>query len=128
MKYLLILATILCTGFYVGEANGDEQKAPSRRVIQAPNPKFTRPAPQRPQIQGKQQWQQRSVQQPKGETKHSFGFYNYNYYRPVNPHFRYYRVPSYYPPVIIQPPVVIQPQPMPIYPAPFHGFFFQFRW
>ena len=113
---------------YVGEANGDEPKAPSRRVIQAPNPKFTRPAPQRPQIQGKQQWQQRSVQQPKVETKHSFGFYNYNYYRPVNPHFRYYRVPSYYPPVIIQPPVVIQPQPMPIYPAPFHGFFFQFRW
>lgn len=128
MKYLLILATLLCTGFYVGEANGDEPKAPSRRVIQAPNPKFTRPAPQRPQIQGKQQWQQRSVQQPKVETKHSFGFYNYNYYRPVNPHFRYYRVPSYYPPVIIQPPVVIQPQPMPIYPAPFHGFFFQFRW
>ena len=128
MKYLLILATLLYTGFYVGEANGDEPKAPSLRVIQAPNPKFTRPAPQRPQIQGKQQWQQRSVQQPKVETKHSFGFYNYNYYRPVNPHFRYYRVPSYYPPVIIQPPVVIQPQPMPIYPAPFHGFFFQFRW
>ena len=128
MKYLLILATLLCTGFYVGEANGDEPKAPARRVIQAPNPKFTRPAPQRPQIQGKQQWQQRSVQQPKVETKHSFCFYNYNYYRPVNPHFRYYRVPSYYPPVIIQPPVVIQPQPMPIYPAPFHGFFFQFRW
>ena len=128
MKYLLILATLLCTGFYVGEANGDEPKAPSRRVIQAPNPKFTRPAPQRPQIQGKQQWQQRSVQQPKVETKHSFGFDKYNYYRPVNPHFRYYRVPSYYPPVIIQPPVVIQPQPMPIYPAPFHGFFFQFRW
>ena len=128
MKYLLILATLICTGFYVGEANGDEPKAPSRRVIQAPTPKFTRPAPQRPQIQGKQQWQQRSVQQPKVETKHSFGFYNYNYYRPVNPHFRYYRVPSYYPPVIIQPPVVIQPQPMPIYPAPFHGFFFQFRW
>ena len=127
MKYLLILATLLCTGFYVGEANGDEPKAPSRRVIQAPNPKFTRPAPQRPQIQGKQQWQQRSVQQPKVETKHSFGFYNYNYYRPVNPHFRYYRVPSYYPPVIIQPPVVIQPQPMPVYPGPFHGFFFHFR-
>ena len=128
MKYLLILATLLCTGFYVGEANGDEPKAPSRRVIQAPNPKFTRPAPQRPQIQGKQQWQQPSTPRPKVETKHSFGFYNYNYYRPVNPHFRYYRVPSYYPPVIIQPPVVIQPQPMPIYPAPFHGFFFQFRW
>ena len=126
MKYLLILATLLCTGFYVGEANGDEPAAPSRRVIQTPNSKFTRPTPQRPQIQGKQQWQKPQPQQPKVETKHSFGFYNY--YRPVNPHFRYYRVPSYYPPVIVQPPVIIQPQPMPIYPAPFHGFFFQFRW
>jgi hypothetical protein len=86
---------------------------------------------QRPQGFGKQQWQkpqpQPQPQRPKVETRHSFGFYNYyNYYRPVNPHFRYYRVPSYYPPVIIQPPVVVQPQP--IYPSPFHGFFFQFRW
>ena len=129
MKYLTLFVTALfLASTYVGEANGDEPKAPSRRVIQAPNPKFTRPAPQRPQIQGKQQWQQPSTQRPKVETKHSFGFYNYNYYRPVNPHFRYYRVPSYYPPVIVQPPVIIQPQPMPIYPAPFHGFFFQFRW
>ena len=129
MKYLTLFVTALfLVSTYVGEANGDEPKAPSRRVIQAPNPKFTRPAPQRPQIQGKQQWQQPSTQQPKVESKHSFGFYNYNYYRPVNPHFRHYRVPSYYPPVIVQPPVIIQPQPMPIYPAPFHGFFFQFRW
>ena len=126
IKYL---ASLLCLLFVPLSVSAEQ---PTRKVIQAPrvqpNPKFTRPAPQRPQIQGKQQWQQRSVQQPKVETKHSFGFYNYNYYRPVNPHFRYYRVPSYYPPVIIQPPVVIQPQPMPIYPAPFHGFFFQFRW
>ena len=127
MKYLILFVTALfLASTYVGEANGDEPKAPSRRVIQAPNPKFTRPEPQRPQIQGKQQWQKPQTQQPRVETKHSFGFYNY--YRPVNPHFRYYRVPSYYPPVIIQPPVVIQPQPMPVYPAPFHGFFFQFRW
>jgi len=127
MKYLTLFVTALfLASTYVGEANGDEPKAPSRRVIQVPNPKFTRPAPQRPQIQGKQQWQKPQTQQPRVETKHSFGFYNY--YRPVNPHFRYYRVPSYYPPVIIQPPVVIQPQPMPVYPAPFHGFFFQFRW
>ena len=126
MKYLILFVTALfLASTYVGEANGDEPKAPSRRVIQAPNPKFTRPAPQRPQIQGKQQWQKPQTQQPRVETKHSFGFYNY--YRPVNPHFRYYRVPSYYPPVIVQPPVIIQPQPMPVYPAPFHGFFFHFR-
>ncbi len=109
---------------------------PQRKVIQAPQkpqvvrsqPRdFTRPPNARPTIPGKQQWQrpQNQPQQPRVETKHSFGFYNY--YRPVNPHFRYYRVPSYYPPVIVQPPVVIQPQPMPIYPGPFHGFFFHFR-
>ena len=127
MKYLTITIAFLFLGsVYTSEVNGDELKAPSQRVIQTPNSKFTRPTPQRPQIQGKQQWQKPQPQQPKVETKHSFGFYNY--YRPVNPHFRYYRVPSYYPPVIVQPPVIIQPQPMPIYPAPFHGFFFQFRW
>ena len=127
MKYL---PALLCLLFVPLSANADE---PQRKVIKPPQvirnqPRdFTRPPTARPTIPGKQQWQQPQTQpqQPRVETKHSFGFYNYNYYRP-NPHFRYYRVPSYYPPVIIQPPVVIQPQP--IYPAPFHGFFFQFRW
>lgn len=128
MKYL---STLICLLFVPLSVNADQ---PERKVISAPQvvrsqPRdFTRPPTARPTIPGKQQWQkpQPQPQQPKVETKHSFGFYNY--YRPVNPHFRYYRVPSYYPPVIIQPPVVIQPQPMPIYPGPFHGFFFQFRW
>ena len=128
MKYL---ASLLCLLFVPLSANADQ---PERKVIKPPQVvrsqprEFTRPPAARPTIPGKQQWQkpQPQPQQPKVETKHSFGFYNY--YRPVNPHFRYYRVPSYYPPVIIQPPVVIQPQPMPIYPGPFHGFFFQFRW
>ena len=108
---------------------------PQRKVIQAPQKpqvvrnqprEFTRPPTARPTIPGKQQWQkpQQQPEQPKVQPKHSFGFYNY--YRP-NPHFRYYRAPAYYPPVIVQPPVIIQPQPMPIYPAPFHGFFFHFR-
>ena len=127
MKYL---ASLLCLLFVPLSANADQ---PERKVIKPPQvvrsqPRnFTRPPTARPTIPGKQQWQkpQTQPQQPRVETKHSFGFYNY--YRPVNPHFRYYRVPSYYPPVIIQPPVVIQPQPMPVYPAPFHGFFFQFR-
>jgi len=126
MKYL---PALLCLLFVPLSANADE---PQRKVIKPPQvirnqPRdFTRPPTARPTIPGKQQWQkpQTQPQQPRVETRHSFGFYNY--YRPVNPHFRYYRVPSYYPPVIIQPPVVIQPQP--IYPAPFHGFFFQFRW
>ena len=127
MKYL---ASLLCLLFIPLSANADQ---PERKVVKPPQvvrnqPRdFTRPPAARPTIPGKQQWQkpQTQPQQPRVETKHSFGFYNY--YRPVNPHFRYYRVPSYYPPVIIQPPVVIQPQPMPVYPAPFHGFFFQFR-
>ena len=108
---------------------------PQRKVIQAPQKpqvvrnqprEFTRPPTARPTSPGKQQWQkpQQQPEQPKVQPKHSFGFYNY--YRP-NPHFRYYRAPAYYPPVIVQPPVIIQPQPMPIYPAPFHGFFFHFR-
>ena len=128
MKYL---ASLLCLLFVPLSASADQ---PERKVIKPPQvvrsqPRnFTRPPTARPTIPGKQQWQkpQTQPQQPRVETKHSFGFYNY--YRPVNPHFSYYRVPSYYPPVIIQPPVVIQPQPMPIYPGPFHGFFFQFRW
>ena len=128
MKYL---ASLLCLLFVPLSASADQ---PERKVIKPPQvvrsqPRnFTRPPTARPTIPGKQQWQkpQTQPQQPRVETKHSFGFYNY--YRPVNPHFRYYRVPSYYPPVIIQPPVGIQPQPMPIYPGPFHGFFFQFRW
>ena len=128
MKYL---ASLLCLLFVPLSASADQ---PERKVIKPPQvvrsqPRnFTRPPTARPTIPGKQQWQkpQTQPQQPRVETKHSFGFYNY--YRPVNPHFRYYRVPAYYPPVIIQPPVVIQPQPMPIYPGPFHGFFFQFRW
>ena len=128
MKYL---SALLCLLFIPLSVNADQ---PERKVIKPPQVvrsqprEFTRPPTARPTIPGKQQWQkpQTQPQQPRVETKHSFGFYNY--YRPVNPHFRYYRVPSYYPPVIIQPPVVIQPQPMPIYPGPFHGFFFQFRW
>ena len=128
MKYL---ASLLCLLFVPLSANADQ---PERKVIKPPQvvrsqPRdFTRPPTARPTIPGKQQWQkpQPQPQQPKVETKHSFGFYNY--YRPVNPHFRYYRVPSYYPPVIIQPPVVIQHQPMPVYPGQFHGFFFQLRW
>jgi|TARA_R110002020_G_scaffold13822_1_gene49416 hypothetical protein len=149
MKYLMLIATALfVVSGYVGEANGDEPKAPSRKVIQAPrvqvpNPKFTRPSTQRPSVQkplpkgfgvpiqrpqgfGKQEWQkpQQPIpqQQPRVQTRHSFGVYNYYYYTP-NPYFnRYYRVPAY------RPPVIIQPQPIPVYPAPFHGFFFQFRW
>ena len=122
MKYLLTVLMLVST---ISVANADQ---PERKVVSPPSVvrsqsrDFTRP-----QIPGKQQWQKpQQPQQPKVEKKHSFGFYNY-YYTP-NPYFnRYYRVPTYRPPVIIQPPVIVQPQPMPIYPGPFHGFFFHFR-
>lgn len=128
MKNFILLMSIFA--FTVPTAIADP---PERKVIKPPQVvrsqprEFTRPPAARHTIPGKQEWQrpQPQPQQPRVESKHSFGFYNY--YRPVNPHFRYYRVPSYYPPVIIQPPVVIQPQPMPVYPGPFHGFFFHFR-
>ncbi len=128
MKKLILFMSIFA--FTVPAAFAEP---PQRKVIKPPQVvrsqprEFTRPPAARPTIPGKQEWQrpQPQPQQPRVESKHSFGFYNY--YRPVNPHFRYYRVPSYYPPVIIQPPVVIQPQPMPVYPGPFHGFFFHFR-
>jgi hypothetical protein len=156
MKKLILFMSIFAFTVPAAIAEPPQRKVvkpPNRpEVVRSQPRQFTRPAPQRPQspntakpaqdakplpkgfgvpIQrpqgfGKQQWQkpqpQPQTQRPKVETRHSFGFYNYyNYYRPVNPHFRYYRAPSYYPPVIIQ------PQPMPIYPGPFHGFFFQFR-
>lgn len=146
MKYLMLIATALfVVSSYVGEANGDEPKAPSRKVVQAPkvqvpNPKFTRPSTrpstqrplpkgfgvpiQRPPGFGKQQWQKPQQQPPQQQLRvqprHNLSIYNY--YTPVNPYFRYYRVPVY------RQPVIIQPQPFPVYPAPFHGFFFQFRW
>ena len=101
MKYLLILATLLCTGFYVGEANGDEPKAPSRNVIKPPTtarpqssqqrrvvtpPTTARPPtavkPQLPQgfgrpIQrpagfGKQEWQKPQQQQQQVRPSHNY--------------------------------------------------------
>tara|TARA_Y100001938_G_scaffold93316_1_gene127937 strand:+ start:597 stop:980 length:384 start_codon:yes stop_codon:yes gene_type:complete len=122
MKYLLTVLMLVST---ISVANADQ---PERKVVSPPSVVRSQPRDfTRPQIPGKQQWQKpQQPQQPKVEKKHSFGFYNY-YYTP-NPYFnRYYRVPTYRPPVIIQPPVIVQPQPMPIYPGPFHGFFFHFR-
>ena len=103
-----------------------EVDASMTRTDQRPLPKGFGVPIQRPQGFGKQEWQkpQQPIpqQQSRVQTRHSFGVYNYYYYTP-NPYFnRYYRVPAY------RPPVIIQPQPVPIYPAPFHGFFFQFRW
>ena len=94
--FLLLALTLTTSLCYANDV-------PKRKVITAPKPQakelprgFGVPI-QRPQGFGKQQWQQPQPrpQQPKVETRHSFGWYNY--YRPVNPYFRYYRVPAYQP-------------------------------
>ena len=159
MKYLLILATLLCTGFYVGEANGDEPKAPSRKVIKPPatarpqssqerrvvtppntaRPQlpqgFRRPI-QRPQGFGKQEWQKPQQQKPQQQQvrpSHNYRHGSIIIGRPYVHPFNYPSVETRYHPAhgfyrVYHPPVIIQPQPMPVYPAPFHSFFFQFRW
>ena len=159
MKYLLILATLLCTGFYVGEANGDEPKAPSRKVIKPPTtarpqssqerrvvtpPNTARPQLpqgfgrpiQRPMGFGKQEWQKPQQQKPQQQQvrpSHNYRHGSIIIGRPYVHPFNYPSVETRYHPVygfyrMYHPPVIIQPQPVPVYPAPFHSFFFQFRW
>ena len=161
MKYLTLIITSLLLGLtYVGEANGDELKTPSRKVIKPPTtarpqssqqrrvvtpPTTTRPPtavkPQLPQgfgrpIQrpagfGKQEWQKPQQQQvrPSHNYRHGSIIIGRPYVHPFN----YPSVETRYHPIygfyrVYHPPVIMQPQPMPVYPAPFHSFFFQFRW
>ena len=103
---------------------------------------FGRPI-QRPMGFGKQEWQKPQQQKPQQQQVRPSHNYRHGsiiigrpYVHPFNypsvetrfhPIHGFYR--TYHPPVInpyYGPPVVIQPQP--IYPAPFHTFFFQFRW
>ena len=97
---------------------------------------FGRPI-QRPAGFGKQEWQKPQQQQqqvrPSHNYRHGSIIIGRPYVHPFNypsvetrfhPIHGFYRV--YHPPVY-GPPVIVQPQPMPVYPAPFHGFFFQFR-
>ena len=128
MKYLLILATLLCTGFYVGEANGDEPKAPSRNVIKPPitarpqssqqrrvvtPPTTARPPaavkPQLPQgfgrpIQrpagfGKQEWQKPQQQQQQVKPSHNYRHGSIIIGRPYVHPFNYPSVETRYHPI-----------------------------
>ena len=96
---------------------------------------FGRPI-QRPPGFGKQEWQKPQVQQPRVQPRSSRIYvrpYVHPFYYPsVETRFDirhgFYR--TYHPPVInpyYGPPVIVQPQPVPIYPAPYGIFFFQFR-
>lgn len=122
------LATLLCLFFAPLSVDAEQ---PQRKVIKPPVVKsvprdFTRPQVRKPAGFGKQEWQ-RPQQQPQVKPSQNYRHGSIIIGRPyVNPY--YYRM--YRPPVIHHyygPPVIIQPQPMPIYPMPFQGFFFNFR-
>ena len=160
MKYLALIITCLFMGtVYVGEANGDEPKAPSRKVIKPPTtarpqssqerrvatpPNTARPQLpqgfgrpiQRPMGFGKQEWQKPQQQKPQQQQvrpSHNYRHGSIIIGRPYVHPFNYPSVETRYHPVygfyrMYHPPVIIQPQQVPVYPAPFHSFFFQFRW
>ena len=147
MKYLILIITSLLLGLtYVGEANGDELKTPSRKVIKPPTTArpqlpqgFGRPI-QRPMGFGKQEWQKPQQQKPQQQQQvrpsHNYRHGSIIIGRPYVHPFNYPSVETRFHPIhgfyrVYHPPVVnpyYNPQPFPVYPAPFHGFFFQFRW
>jgi len=123
------------------------QSPQQRRVVSPPTtvrpqlPQgFGRPI-QKPAGFGKQEWQKPQQQKPQQQQVRPSHNYRHGsiiigrpYVHPFNypsvetrfhPMYGFYR--TYHPPVY-GPPVIIQPQPVPVYPGPFHGFFFQFRW
>ena len=157
MKYLTIAIACLFLGLvYVGEANGDELKTTPRKVIKPPTTArpqssqerrvVTPPATARPQLPqgfgrpiqrpmgfGKQEWQKPQQQQQQVRPSHNYRHGSIIIGRPYVHPFNYPSVETRYHPIhgfyrVYHPPVIIQPQPFPVYPAPFHGFFFQFRW
>ena len=147
MKYLILIITSLLLGLtYVGEANCDELKTPSRKVIKPPTTArpqlpqgFGRPI-QRPMGFGKQEWQKPQQQKPQQQQQvrpsHNYRHGSIIIGRPYVHPFNYPSVETRFHPIhgfyrVYHPPVVnpyYNPQPFPVYPAPFHGFFFQFRW
>ena len=153
MKKLLIILTVL---MITGTVKAQEKQV-ERKVIKAPTtarpqssqqrrvvtpPTTARPPtavkPQLPQgfgrpIQkpagfGKQEWQKPQQQQVR--PSHNYRYRSIIIGRPYVHPFNYPSVETRYHPIhgfyrVYHPPVIIQPQP--IYPAPFQGFYFQFR-
>ena len=118
------------------------QSSQERRVVTPPataRPQlpqgFGRPI-QRPMGFGKQEWQKPQQQKPQQQQvrpSHNYRHGSIIIGRPYVHPFNYPSVETRYHPIhgfyrVYHPPVIIQPQPFPVYPAPFHGFFFQFRW
>ena len=126
MKYLALLSVLFIP--LLAEAqpcDAQAQVAQQRKVIKPPvNLAGQKRIPQRPQIPGKQDWQKPQMQQPQVRPNHMQNriIIGNQYY--VHPY--YYRM--YRPPMIYNyygPPVIIHPQP--VYPQPFSGLFFHFR-
>ena len=151
-KLLIILTVLMITGTVKAQEKQVERKvikAPTtarpqssqqRRVVTPPTTArppttvkpqlpqgFGRPI-QRPMGFGKQEWQQPQQQQirPSHNYRHGSIIIGRPYVHP----FYYPSVETRYHPIhgfyrVYHSPVIIQPQP--IYPAPFQGFYFQFR-
>ena len=121
------------------------QSSQERRVVTPPataRPQlpqgFGRPI-QRPMGFGKQEWQKPQQQKPQQQQvrpSHNYRHGSIIIGRPYVHPFNYPSVETRYHPIhgfyrVYHPPVVnpyYNPHPFPVYPAPFHGFFFQFRW
>jgi hypothetical protein len=121
------------------------QSSQERRVVTPPatvRPQlpqgFGRPI-QKPAGFGKQEWQKPQQQKPQQQQvrpSHNYRHGSIIIGRPYVHPFNYPSVETRYHPIhgfyrVYHPPVVnpyYNPQPFPVYPAPFHGFFFQFRW
>ena len=127
-KVLGFLLAILMT---CSVANAQEKKVikpPTTTRSQLPQG-FGRPI-QRPMGFGKQEWQQPQQQQIK--PSHNYRYGNIIIGRPYVHPFNYPSVETRYHPIhgfyrVYHPPVIMQPQPVPVYPMPFSGFYFQFR-
>ena len=119
------------------------QSSQERRVVTPPatvRPQlpqgFGRPI-QKPAGFGKQEWQKpQQPQQQQVRPSHNYRHGSIIIGRPYVHPFNYPSVETRFHPIhgfyrVYHPPVVnpyYNPQPFPVYPAPFHGFFFQFRW
>lgn len=126
MKKLLIILTVL---MFTGTVKAQEKKVikpPTTARPQLPQG-FGRPI-QRPMGFGKQEWQKPQQQQIR--PSHSYRHGSIIIGRPHIHPFYYPSVETRYHPIhgfyrVYHSPVIIQPQP--IYPVPFQGFYFQFR-
>lgn len=153
-KLLIILTVLMITGTVKAQEKQVERKvikAPTtarpqssqqRRVVTPPTTArpptavkpqlpqgFGRPI-QRPAGFGKQEWQKPQQQQQQVRPSHNYRYRSIIIGRPYVHPFNYPSVETRYHPIhgfyrVYHPPVIIQPQP--IYPAPFQGFYFQFR-